>query len=81
LLSLTPINTQAKNLTPADVMVDIQATRLRVVVRYIDTLSGKEVVKEEIVIDKELFGIVDVDKSSFSILKPKVEVVLSKVMT
>jgi hypothetical protein len=63
------------------VIVDIQATRLRVVVRYTDTSSGKEEVKEDIVIDKELFGIVDVEKSSFSILKPKVEVVLSKVIT
>ena len=67
------ISVLAKNLTADDVVVDIQPTHLRVVVV---SASGKR--REEVVIDKELFGTVDVSRSKFTIYKTKVEILLTK---
>lgn len=74
LTSLT-ISVMAKNLTAEDVIVDMQATHLKVVVKY--TINGE--CKEEIVIDKDLYAHIDIEKSKFVIYKTKVEIVLVKV--
>lgn len=70
------ISVLAKNLAPEDVVVDIKPEHLRVVIKY-KTFNGDQ--KEEVVIDKDLFDTVDVEKSKYSVLKPKVEIQLIKV--
>eukprot|EP01038_Epipyxis_sp_PR26KG_P004214 gene4214-5989_t len=74
--STLSISVMAKNLTSDDVVVIITQDHLRVVIKYIDS-SGKP--KEEVVIDKDLFDVVDPVKSKFSILKPKIEITLHKI--
>ena len=71
------ISVLAKNLTAEDVVVDIQAEHLRVVVLH-ESAGGKR--REEVVIDKALFAAVDTEKSSFVIYKTKVEITLVKVV-
>jgi len=73
----------AKNLTADDVTVDIQAEHLRVVVLHpAAAASGEGSVlgkrREEVVIDKPLYGAVDTEKSKFVIFKTKVEITLVK---
>ena len=65
----------AKNLTSDDCLVNITSNHLRVVVKYKDEKGS---VHDDIVIDKQLYAEVDVDKSKFTILKLKVEIVLVK---
>lgn len=65
----------AKNLTNDQVVVTMEAEHLRVVIKY--TLNGEQ--KEEVVIDKDLFAAIDPAASKVSVLKPKVEIVLTKV--
>eukprot|EP01034_Spumella_vulgaris_P025584 gene25584-32056_t len=70
------ISVLAKNLAAEDVVVDIQPDHLRVVIKY-TTFAGES--REEVVIDKELYGTVDIAKSKFVVLKPKVEITLVKI--
>lgn len=70
------ISVLAKNLAAEDVVVDIKPDHLRVVIKY-RTFSGEQ--REEVVIDKDLFDLVDAEKSKYSVLKPKVEIQLIKV--
>jgi suppressor of G2 allele of SKP1 len=70
------ISVLAKNLATEDVVVDIQPEHLRVVIKYV-TFAGEN--KEEVVIDKALYASVDVTKSKFVVLKPKVEITLVKI--
>lgn len=70
------ISVLAKNLTADDVFVDIQPEHLRVVIKY-RTHGGES--REEVVIDKPLYATVDITKSKFAILKPKVEITLVKI--
>lgn len=71
----------AKNLTADDVVVDIQPEHLRVVVLHSKGPDGAELPKkrEEVVVDKDLYGTVDTEKSAFTIFKTKVEITLVKV--
>jgi suppressor of G2 allele of SKP1 len=71
----------AKNLTAEDVSVDIQPEHLRVVVFHAASADGSVLGKrrEEVVIDKDLYGTVDAEKSAFVIYKTKVEITLVKV--
>lgn len=78
------LSVMAKNLSVEDVTVDIQAEHLRVVVLHPasggeagTSVLGKR--REEVVIDKPLYGTVDVEKSKFVIYKTKVEITLVKV--
>lgn len=65
----------AKNMRAEDVSVTIQTEHLRVAIRYVDSTGAEKV---EVVIDKPLFGAVDTEKSTFKVLKPKIEIVLHK---
>jgi hypothetical protein len=69
----------AKNLNADDVIVDIQPTHLRVVVKYNLAHGGKTTEQQEVVIDKDLFATVDVEKSKFQLYKTKIEIILAKV--
>ena len=77
------ISVMAKNLTADDVVVDIQPEHLRVVVLHpAATATGSSVLgkrREEVVIDKPLYGTVDTEKSKFALFKTKVEITLVKV--
>lgn len=75
--SLT-ISVMAKNLTADDVIVDIRPTTLRVVVKYFLIKGDQKTAKEEIVIAKDLYAEVDIQKSKFVIQKTKVEITLVK---
>ena len=78
------LSVMAKNLSAEDVTVDIQAEHLRVVVLHPASGGGEGTSvlgkrREEVVIDKPLYGTVDVEKSKFVIYKTKVEITLVKV--
>lgn len=62
------ISVLEKNLLPEDVSVSIESAHLRVVC------------KGEVVIDKQLYGLVNTEKSKFEIRKSKVEIILWKVI-
>jgi suppressor of G2 allele of SKP1 len=62
------ISVLEKNLLPEDVNVSIESDHLRVVC------------KGEVVIDKQLYGLVNTEKSKFEIRKSKVEILLWKVI-
>lgn len=76
------ISVLVKGLTAADLRVDMSAWRLVVAVRYVATTSDSKGVRsenrEEIVIAKDLYAAIDPERSSFSVLKSKVEIVLTK---
>lgn len=84
-LSTMNISVLAKNLTADDVLVDIQPTHLRVVIKYTVTEpasgSSAPVVhrREEVVFDKDLFAQIDNEKSKFALFKTKVEITLMKI--
>jgi suppressor of G2 allele of SKP1 len=75
--SLT-ISVMAKNLSADDVMVEIRPTSLRVAVKYFMTKGDQRTPKEEIVIAKDLYAEIDVQKSKFVVQKTKVEITLVK---
>jgi hypothetical protein len=62
------ISVLEKNLLPEDVNISIESDHLRVVC------------KGEVVIDKQLYGLVNTEKSRFEIRKSKVEIILWKVI-
>lgn len=78
-LSSLTIDVMAKNRAPEDVIVDIAPTHLRVVIKYKLTQGDKTTDQEEVVIDKDLFAQINVEKSKFQIYKTKVEISLSKI--
>lgn len=67
------ISVLAKGRTQDDVTVDITCNHLRVVVKHGGTAG------DEVVIDKDLYALVDAEKSTFSIMKTKVEITLVKI--
>lgn len=73
------ISVLAKNLTADDVVVEIQPSHLKVVVKYTVTTGSEVAHKEEVVLDKDLFAHVDPEKSKYVITKTKIEVTLVKV--
>ena len=66
------ISVLAKNLNPSDVRVDISSNRL-----YVSVKHGND---EEVVINKQLYSTIDANKSSYNILKNKIEIVLYKLL-
>lgn len=65
------VSVLAKNMRPEDVEVIMLPTHLTVRLQL-----GEGI--QETVIDKDLFAAVDVEKSTFEIRKPKVEIILHK---
>ncbi len=78
-LSTMNISILAKNLSASDVIVDIQEAHLKVVVKYTITNGTDVAHKEEVVIDKDLFAHVNIEKSKFALFKTKVEITLVKI--
>mmetsp|Transcript_9592 Transcript_9592/g.15963 ORF Transcript_9592/g.15963 Transcript_9592/m.15963 type:complete len:364 (-) Transcript_9592:217-1308(-) len=75
------ISVLAKNLAKEDVLVDIQSNALKVVVKHREAVgseAGVGAVREEVVIDKELYNTIYVEKSKFNIYKTKIEITLTK---
>ena len=66
------ISVLAKNLNPSDVRVDITSNRL-----YVSVKHGND---EEVVINKQLYSTIDSTKSTYNILKNKIEIVLYKLL-
>ena len=66
------ISVLAKNLNPSDVRVDITSNRL-----YVSVKHGND---EEVVINKQLYSTIDSAKSTYNILKNKIEIVLYKLL-
>ena len=78
-LSSLTIDVMVKNRTNDDVMVEILPTHLKAVVKYTITHGEKVTDHEEVVIDKDLFAQINVEKSKFQIYKTKVEISLAKI--
>jgi hypothetical protein len=76
--SLT-ISVMIKNVNPADVTVIIQPTHLKVAVKYTLTHKGQTIDQEERVIDKDLYALIDAEKSKYTISKSKIDIILHKV--
>jgi hypothetical protein len=70
-----------KNLKEEDLTVTITPTTLRVIVKY-ELIKGEQRwPQEEIVIAKDLYAEVDVEKSKHTISKAKVEIALHKIQS
>ena len=65
------ISVLVKNLSADDVSISFAPEQLKCVVRYSDNKHPNKS-GEDVVINKELFGTIDVTKSKFSVLKTKV---------
>eukprot|EP00981_Chlorochromonas_danica_P004260 scaffold859_cov234-Ochromonas_danica.AAC.9 len=77
------ISVLVKGLSQDNVVVDMTASHLRVTIVYTaiitDSNGERQEKREEIVIDKDLFGDIDPVRSSVSVLKSKIEIVLQKI--
>lgn len=72
------ISVLAKNLNQNDVTVEFQVNHLSISIKYFDAATG--ITHDISVINKYLYGEIDVTQSRFQIYKTKLEVVLHKVV-